>query len=77
MINLGPTLWLLNTIFSLKETKVFGEVDDSRARTQNAQDEPGAVYHTRKKSNKKLLELCLKDLGANLNRFSLDKDGTI
>lgn len=63
--------------FSLKETKVLVEMDDSRAGTENVQDERAAVCHSRKKSSQGLLELCLKDLGANLNRLLLDKDGTI
>lgn len=58
-------------------TKVLVEMDDSRAGTENVQDERAAVCHSRKKSSQGLLELCLKDLGANLNRLLLDKDGTI
>lgn len=60
--------------FIKKKIKAPWKNDDSRAGTKNVQDEPGVVCHTRKKSNQRL---CLKDLGANLNRFLLHNDGTI
>lgn len=58
-------------------------MDDSRARTENAQHEPGAIYHTRKKINQRLFRVVskgfrsqFKQMGQRWDNLSINKDNT-
>lgn len=56
-------------------------MDDSRARTEKAQHEPGAMYHTRKKINQRLFRVVskglrsqFKQMGQRWDNLSINKD---